>query len=96
MTDPPRRAAPTGCMAFHGPRGPSTPTENDMTLTEVFVAIRDTRREMKELGVTRSSCFNGGHSPDSYRLNARMFQLETVRHELRELAARAAFNAPSK
>ncbi len=32
---------------------------------------------MKEKNIRRSSCFNGGHSSDSYRLNARCFALET-------------------
>lgn len=45
-----------------------------MTLQE---QIRETRREMREKGIRRMSCFNGGHSPESYRLNARMFELET-------------------
>lgn len=40
--------------------------------------IKAVRAEMKAAGVKRSSFMNGGHSPESYRLNARMFELETV------------------
>lgn len=40
--------------------------------------IQETRREMRAKGIRRLSCFNGGHSPESYRLNARMFELETL------------------
>ena len=47
------------------------------TIQEIRAEIRDTRAEMKALGVRRISCFNGGHTPESYRLNARMFALET-------------------
>jgi hypothetical protein len=39
--------------------------------------IREIRREMKEKGIRRISCFNGGHTSESYRLNAKMFELET-------------------
>jgi hypothetical protein len=39
--------------------------------------IRETRAEMKELGVRRISCFNGGLSPIEYQFNNRIFQLET-------------------
>lgn len=41
-------------------------------------AIREIRAEMREKGIKRTSCFNGGHTPDSYRLNARLFELETL------------------
>lgn len=39
--------------------------------------IRATRAEMKRAGIRRISCFNGGHTAESYRLNSRMFTLET-------------------
>ena len=39
--------------------------------------IRETRAEMKAMGIKRSSFMNGSHSADSYRLNAHMFALET-------------------
>ncbi len=45
------------------------------TVKEVRAEIRETKREMKEKGIKRSSCFNGGHSPESYRLNSLMFKL---------------------
>jgi hypothetical protein len=44
---------------------------------QIRAQIRETRKEMKEKGIKRLSCFNGGHSPESYRLNAEMFRLET-------------------
>lgn len=47
------------------------------TEKEIRADIRETRREMRASGVRRSSFMNGGHSPESYRLNARMFALET-------------------
>lgn len=48
-----------------------------MSVSEIRQAIREVRAEMKSKGIKRSSCFNGGHSAESYRLNARMFELET-------------------
>ena len=51
--------------------------------------LRETRRQMRELGVKRVSCFNGGHSPDSYRLNSRMFELETMLRRARAASATA-------
>ena len=49
-----------------------------MNATEIRKAIREVKAEMKAKGIKRLSCFNGGHSPDSYRLNARLFELETL------------------
>lgn len=46
-----------------------------MSVKEVKAAIRETRREMKECGIRRISCFNGGVSPAEYRANSRLFQL---------------------
>lgn len=43
----------------------------------VRAEIRATKAEMRERGIRRSSCFNGGHSAESSRLNARMFLLES-------------------
>jgi phage regulator Rha-like protein len=43
---------------------------------EIRREIRAIRAEMKAKGIRRLSCFNAGHSADSYRLNARMFELE--------------------
>lgn len=39
--------------------------------------LRETRKEMKERGIKRTSCFNGGLSGDEYRLNAKLFELKT-------------------
>ena len=47
------------------------------TAKEIRADIRETKREMKHLGIKRSSCFNGGHSPDSYRFNARLYALSS-------------------
>jgi len=52
-----------------------------MTDAELAKEIRETRAEMKAKGIRRSSMMNGGHSPESYRLNARMFELETVQKD---------------
>ncbi len=40
--------------------------------------LRATRKAMKQSGIKRLSCFNGGHSAESYRLNAECFRLETL------------------
>lgn len=48
---------------------------------ELSRLIRETRAEMKAKGIRRLSVFNGGHSPESYRLNALMFELETIRSD---------------
>lgn len=53
-----------------------------MTTNELTTEIRKTRAEMKAKGIRRISFMNGGHSQESYRLNARMFQLETERKQL--------------
>lgn len=50
-----------------------------MTLEDLNAALRAVRAEMRAKGIRRLSCFNGGHSPDSYRLNAEMFRLETLK-----------------
>lgn len=55
-----------------------------MTEKEIRKAIRDTRAEMKSRGIRRISCFNGGHSPESYRLNAEMFRLETILSDIKK------------
>ena len=48
-----------------------------MKTKEIKAEIRETRRQMKEAGVKRTSCFNGGLTSDEYRYNSRMFKLET-------------------
>jgi hypothetical protein len=40
--------------------------------------IRAVRAEMKSKGIRRMSFMNGGHSPESYRLNARLFVLNSA------------------
>ena len=52
-----------------------------MTLAEIERAIRATRKEMRDKGIRRISCFNGGLQGEVYSLNTRMFYLET---ELKE------------
>ena len=39
--------------------------------------LRETRKEMKERGIKRTSCFNGGLSGEEYRYNSRLFALKT-------------------
>jgi hypothetical protein len=59
--------------------GWTTAQPGDRVMTtekEIRALIRAVRAEMRELGVRRSSCFNGGHTPVSYRLNAEMYRLE--------------------
>lgn len=36
------------------------------------------RRYMRKYQIKRRSCFNGGHSPESYRCNAKLFEIETL------------------
>ena len=55
-----------------------------MTLKEINAAIRELRAEMKAAGVKRSSFMNGGHSPQSYRMNAEMFRLESLKKKAQE------------
>jgi hypothetical protein len=45
---------------------------------ELLKEIREEKRAMKAAGIKRRSCFNAGHSPESYAHNARLFQLETA------------------
>ena len=47
-----------------------------MSEKQLRQAIRETKREMKANGIRRTSCFNGGLTPDEYRYNARLFELE--------------------
>ena len=42
---------------------------------EIRAEIKALRQEMRANGVPRRACFNGGHTPESYRLNARLFAL---------------------
>ncbi len=45
-------------------------------VTEIKREISATKKEMRELGVRRISCFNGGLSPAESRYNSRLFQLK--------------------
>lgn len=54
------------------------PTQSNVSrATAIRDEMREIRAEMKAKGIRRISCFNGGHTPDSYRLNARLFELKT-------------------
>jgi hypothetical protein len=44
---------------------------------EIRARLRAIRAEMKTQKIKRFSCFMGGHTPESYRLNAEIFRLET-------------------
>ena len=44
-------------------------------IKEIKKSIRETRKEMKEMGVRRISCLNGGLTPMEYQYNSRLFQL---------------------
>jgi hypothetical protein len=47
-----------------------------MTIKEIKAEIRATRKEMKEKGIRRVSCFNAGLTSEQYHLNSQMFALE--------------------
>ena len=47
-----------------------------MTVKEIKAEIKATRKEMKEKGIKRVSCFNAGLTSKEYHLNSRMFALE--------------------
>lgn len=51
--------------------------------------LRELRADMKARGIKRTSCFNGGLDTDTYRANARCFELET---RLKQYTARPARN----
>lgn len=53
-------------------------SETNSTLKALRLEKRAVTREMKEKNIRRVSCFNGGHSPESYRLNAELFRLNTL------------------
>ena len=39
--------------------------------------LRELRAEMRAAGIKKTSCFNGGLDRETYRYNARRFELET-------------------
>ena len=43
---------------------------------EIKAEIREMKKYMRKNGITRMSCFNGGHSPESYRCNSELFRLD--------------------
>lgn len=45
------------------------------TPKEIRASIRDLKRDMKERGIRRTSCMNGGLDRETWRCNARLFQL---------------------
>lgn len=47
-----------------------------MTIKEIKAEIKATRKEMKEKGIRRVSCFNAGLTSAEYHLNSQMFALE--------------------
>ena len=51
--------------------------KNETTATKTIkAAIRETTKEMRAMGVKRTSCFNGGLDRLTYSFNARLFQLK--------------------
>lgn len=53
--------------------------------TAIKDEAREIRAEMKRKGIRRISCFNGGHTEESYRLNSRLFELKVrLEQALRE------------
>jgi len=44
-------------------------------IKELKAIKRDTLREMRERGIKRVSCFNGGLDGETYRLNARLYEI---------------------
>lgn len=52
----------------------ATRAENVKAIRE---EIRKIKAVMKQRGIRRMSCFNGGHTNESYDFNARLFKLES-------------------
>lgn len=46
-----------------------------MTVKAIRQEIRELKRDMKERGIKRTSCMNGGLDRETWRCNARLFQL---------------------
>jgi hypothetical protein len=47
-----------------------------MKYSDAKKEMRELKKEMKLLGIKVKSCFNGGLTPDEYRYNTRLFQLD--------------------
>lgn len=43
--------------------------------SEIRAELAIIRKEMRDRGIKRMSCFNGGHTPESMRYNETMFRL---------------------
>jgi hypothetical protein len=52
--------------------------ETSSNVKHIRAELRELRQSMKERGIKRCSCFNGGHSPESYRANAKCYELESM------------------
>jgi len=55
---------------------------NEKTIKQIRAEIRETKREMKAMGIRRTSCMNGGLDRQTWQYNARLFKLEQI--ELRD------------
>lgn len=48
-----------------------------MNAQEIRKRLRELRAEMRQLGIKKTSCFNGGMDRETQRYNERRFALET-------------------
>lgn len=46
--------------------------------------LAELRKYMRENRIKQTSCFNGGHSDESYRCNAELFRLKTRAGQLNQ------------
>ena len=60
-----------------------------MNTQEIEKAIRELKKEMRTKCIPIRSCFNGGHTPESYHCNAELFRLKT---ELAKIKAAESHN----
>lgn len=60
--------------------------KTEQTATKIRRQMKEVRSEMRELGIKRTSCFNGGMDRQAQRYNERMFALET---QLKDATKRA-------
>jgi hypothetical protein len=51
-----------------------------MTTQDIKANLRTLRKEMRELGIKKTSPFNGGMDRETQRYNERRFALETALH----------------
>jgi hypothetical protein len=52
-------------------------TYTPQEIQELKAERKEIRSEMKLRGIKKTSCFNGGLDSETYRLNARLFELNT-------------------